>query len=338
MAEALRFLVPSKGRIGEQTLNFLNECGLRVARPNSRAYQATLPAIPNVTVLFQRAWQMVEQIRNGDADAGITGFDILSEMRQEGDNLVVVAKDLGYSQGRLAIAVPEEWIDVRTLTDLAEVALEFRERGRVLRIATTFPALTRQFLFQQGITYFQVVQAEGGLEAAPTLGYADIIVDLVSTGATLKDNRLKMIEYGVILRTQACLIGNRERLRASGDKRRSLQKILEFVEASQHAAPYSTLTANMQGESAEEIVTTLAAYPEVGGLLGPTVARVFPRDEQEGSYFAVTVQVKSQDLLSAVATFRRAGCLSVSVTAPRYIFARECSLYRQLLKTLKLEE
>ncbi len=338
MAEALRLLVPSKGRIGEQSLEFFAKCGLAVARPNSRAYEATLPAVPNATILFQRAWQMVEQIRNGDADAGITGYDIFSEMRQEGDDLVIVAPDLGYSQGQLAIAVPEEWIDVRTLTDLAEVALEFRERGRVLRIATTFPALTRQFLFQQGITYFQVVQAEGGLEAAPTLGYADIIVDLVSTGATLKDNRLKMIEHGVILRTQACLIGNRERLRASHDKRQALRQILEFVEASQSAAPYSTLTANMQADSAEEIAGTLAAFPEVGGLLGPTVARVFANDEQHGSCFAVTVQVKTDDVLAAVVSLRRAGCTSVSVTAPRYIFGRECALYEGLLQTLKLQE
>ncbi len=338
MADALRLLVPSKGRIGEQTLEFFAKCGLDVARPNSRAYEATLPTVPNATILFQRAWQMVEQVRNGDADAGITGYDIFSEMRQEGDDLIVVAEDLGYSRGQLAIAVPEEWIDVRTLTDLAEVALEFRERGRVLRIATTFPTLARQFLFQQGITYFQVVQAEGGLEAAPTLGYADIIVDLVSTGATLKDNRLKMIEHGVILRTQACLIGNRERLRASDDKRQALRQILEFVEASQRAASYSTLTANMQGDSAEEIAAKLAAYPEVGGLLGPTVARVFAKDEQHGSCFAVTVQVKTTDLLAAVVSLRRAGCTSVSVTAPRYIFDRECTLYEGLLKTLKLQE
>ncbi|MDE2815637.1 MAG: ATP phosphoribosyltransferase [Chloroflexota bacterium] len=338
MAETLRLLVPSKGRIGEQTLEFFAKCGLDVVRPNSRAYEATLPTVANVAVLFQRAWQMVEQVRSGDADAGITGFDILSEMRQEGDDLVVVAADLGYSHGQLAIAVPEEWIDVRTLTDLAEVALEFRERGRVLRIATTFPTLTRQFLFQQGITYFQVVQAEGGLEAAPMLGYADIIVDLVSTGATLKDNRLKMIEHGVILRTQACLIGNRERLRASATKREALRQILEFVEASQRAAPYSTLTANMQGDSAEAIATTLAAFPEVGGLLGPTIARVFARDEQDDSWFAVTVQVKSRDLLAAVASLRQAGCVSVSVTSPHYIFARECTLYQDLLKTLKLAE
>ena len=100
MAEALRLLVPSKGRIGEQTLEFFAKCGLDVVRPNSRAYAATLPAVANVAILFQRAWQMVEQVRSGDADAGITGFDILSEMRQEGDDLVVVAADLGYSHGQ----------------------------------------------------------------------------------------------------------------------------------------------------------------------------------------------------------------------------------------------
>ncbi len=338
MAEALRLLVPSKGRIGEQTLEFLAECGLRVVRPNSRAYAADLPAVPNVTVLFQRAWQMVEQVRSGDADAGITGFDILSEMRQEGDDLIVAAESLGYSHGRLAIAVPEQWIDVRTLTDLAEVALEFRERGRVLRIATTFPALTRQFLFRQGITYFHVVQAEGGLEAAPTLGYADIIVDLVSTGATLKDNRLKMIEQGVILRTQACLIGNRERLRASAEKRQALRHVLEFVEASQRAAPYSTLTANMQGDSAAEVAAALAAYPELGGLLGPTVAQVFPRDGHDASWFAVSLQVESRHLLAAVTSLRQAGCASVSVSSPHYIFEHESSLYSRLLQTLKLQE
>ena len=93
----------------------------------------------------------------------------------------------------------------------------------------------------------------------------------------------------------------------------------------------------MQGDSSATVAAKLAAYPEVGGLLGPTIARVFARDEQGGSWFAVTVQVKSRNLLAAVASLRQAGCVSVSVTSPHYIFARECSLYRDLLRTLKLD-
>ncbi len=339
MDSPLRFLVPSKGRIGDQTLAFLEACGLPVQRPNPRQYTGTLPGVPEAIVLFQRAWQMVEQIRNGDADAGITGFDIFSELRQEGDELILVVPDLGYSKGKLALAVPEDWLDVWTLTDLAEVALEFREAGRVLRIATTFPKLTREFLFQQGITYFQIVAAEGGLEAAPTLGYADVIVDLVSTGTTLKENRLRMLENGTLLTTQACLVGNRRQLRHHAAKREALRYILEHIEASRRVQSYASVTANIRGESAAAVAARLAQFPAVSGLLGPTVAQVYPREACHSEHwFAVTVLVKAADLLAAVESLRVAGCASVSVSTPQYLFAARCELYENLLQTLGLRQ
>jgi len=341
MSDELRFLVPSRGRIGEQTLDFLAACGLEVVRPNERQYLASLPAAPGVTVLFQRARQLVEQVRNGDADVGITGLDIFSEERQDGDDLFVIVENLGYARARLAIAVPENWIDVQSLTDLAEVAIEFREAGRPLRIATTFPRLTREFLFAQGITHFHIVQAEGGVEAAPSLGYADIIVDLVSTGTTLRENHLKVVGNGVILRTQACLIGNRPRLRQSQAKRLALRRLLELIEAHLRAAQYSALTANMRGMSPETVAKKLADFPELSGLLGPTVAQVFPspRSTTEGeSWYAVTLMVKSSDLLRAVDCLRQAGCHSVSVSPPRYIFGATCTFYAEMLKTLGIKD
>ena len=216
----LRFGVPSKGRMEQPTLDFLASCGLTVARPNPRQYQATMSGQPGVTVLFQRTHDLIRQVADGSVDLAVAGYDYFLEYDPEGSDLLVVYPDLGYARAEVVVAVPEAWVDVSTLDDLADVALELREAGRSLRVATIYPNLARRFLDEHGITYFTLQVADGALEAAPGLGYADIVVDLTETGTSLRENRLKCLEDGRLLTTQACLIGNRRLLAALGGKER----------------------------------------------------------------------------------------------------------------------
>ena len=122
----------------------------------------------------------------------------MAEHRAEDDDVVVVHPELGFQRCALVLAVPEGWVDVSAVADLADVAAELRRAGRELRVATKYVNLTRQFLYDRGITYFNLVEVSGALEAAPALDTADIICDLTSSGVTLRENRLKTIAGGTV--------------------------------------------------------------------------------------------------------------------------------------------
>ena len=174
--------------------------------------------------------------------------------------------------------------------------LDFKRRGRALRVVTKFPNLTREFFHRHGVTYFTLVGAEGALEAAPAMGYGDLIVDITETGVTLRDNHLKILEGGTVLRSQACLIGNRRALAASAGKRESVRHVLELCEARLRAQGYHVLTANIQGASAEAVAAHVIAQDETAGMQGPTIARVFPKDAAPASdglaWFAVNLIIE----------------------------------------------
>src|SRR5512140_2370390 len=186
MSRPIRLSIPSKGRLVEETLEFLKACGIDIYKPNPRQYEATIPSIPGLTVLFQRPTDIVISVRNGSVDFGITGLDVLEENRGENGNILILHEALGYGKCSLALAVPESWISVETVADLRAKS---ESLGHPLKVATKFPELTSRFLAQNQIP-FSIVSAEGTLEIAPAIGYADLISDLVSSGQTLRDNRL----------------------------------------------------------------------------------------------------------------------------------------------------
>ncbi len=329
----LRLGLPSKG-MEDQTLEFMRACGLRVVRPNPRQYHATIAGLPDAVVVFQRASDIFDKVADGTLDAGITGLDVVSEHRHEGDGVLIALADLGYSRCQLLLAVPEAWVDVGGLVDLVEIASERRGRGRELRVATKYANLTQRFLYEKGINAFSLVEAQGAIEAAPSMGYADIVADIVETGTTLKDNGLKPLPGGTILRSQACLIVNRRALRASPRKLAAVRTLLEQFEARLRARGFYSITANLRADSAEAVAAALACEPATRGLLGPTVAPVFARDETEHGWFAATIMVEERDLLQAVQHIRSVGGASVSAVPVQYLYADGCRAYDELAREL----
>ncbi len=319
----LRIALPSKG-MEEDTLQFLRRCGLRVDRTNPRQYRASMIGLPEgpAEIVFQRATDIFDEVDQGTVDLGITGYDIVAEHRSEDDEVLVVHGELGYQRCALVLAVPEGWVDVASVSDLAEVAAELRAAGRELRVATKYTNLTRQFLYDRGISYFSLVEVSGALEAAPSLDTADVISDLTSSGVTLRENRLKTIAGGTIQPSQACLIGNRHALQGSQTKLEATRGLLELIEASLRSRDHVSLTANIRGRSEESVARLVNASGEVAGLRGPTVARVYPKDvaSADADWFAVTVVVAEPLLLRAVEALRRAGASEVTATQVRYVF------------------
>src|SRR5512139_1946960 len=113
----IRLSLPSKGRLAEDSLGFLERCGLRVYKPNPRQYEASLPALPDLAVLFQRPGDIVVSVRDGSVDFGITGMDVIAERRGENGELMVLHDALGFGSCGLSLAVPESWAEVNTVAD-----------------------------------------------------------------------------------------------------------------------------------------------------------------------------------------------------------------------------
>ena len=324
----MRIALPSDGELYDSTIAFMKACGLTVSRPNSRRYTGTVPTIPGVEVLFQRTADVTQKVEEGSAELGVTGLDRVFEYRNDEARAAVLIEDLEYGRCEFVMAVPDSWMDVTSLSDLADLALEFRQEGKQLRIATKYPRLLRGYLYERGINYFTLIPASGAMEAAPAAGYADLIADLTATGVTLRENQLKQLDEGTILASQACLIANPVLLSVSREALALARSIVELMEGHLRAEPYYRLTANVRAASAEEVSSTVLARPDLAGLRGPTVARVYNIEEQD--WFNVSLLIKKGQLLEAVDHLRNCGAIDVAASQLSYLFDGHSEAYENL--------
>lgn len=330
--DPLRLAIPSDGEMYEPTLSFLSECGLAVDRGSNRRYTGALRSLESVLVLFQRAADITGKVEDGTADVGIVGLDRFAESHIDDGDGFIICDDLGYSQCELVTAVPQAWVDVTEMADVADLAVEFRERGLELRVATKYPRLTQRFFYSLGINYFTIVQSSGTLEAAPLLGFADIIVDISATGTTLRENQLKTLVDGTALRSQACLIGNRKPLKLNPAKQEVLRRLIERVEGYLEGRHFFRVTANVRGASADHVARAMLERPELAGLQGPTVAQVYTPEGED--WYAITVVVPQASLQEALDHLRTIGGTDISAVQPRYVYHGESPIYQRLLKSL----
>ena len=203
--------LPSKGRLEELARSWFAERGLTVERPGgARSYLGSIAGLPDVTVRFYPASEIARELIRGGIDLGVTGRDLIHETSEGGPQAVRFAAELGFGHADVVVAVPEAWIDVTHMHDLADVASDFRSRhGRWLRVATKYVTITRQFFARAGIAEYRIVESLGATEAAPAAGVADIVVDITSTGSTLTANGLRVLDDGIMLQSQACLVASR---------------------------------------------------------------------------------------------------------------------------------
>ncbi len=314
----IRISLPSKGFLGEKSKELLTNVGFRVYSPNPRQYQATIPRFPEMEVIFQRPGDIVHSVRDGSVDFGITGRDIFLEKKDENGNILELHKRLGFSRCTLNVILPKSWDAINTLSDLEKMEAYLE---RPLKIASKFPNLTRKFFDDRGDIHFKVIRAEGALEIAPTVGYADLIVDIVSTGTTLRDNNLKILDGGELLQSQACLIANKARLQNNSTVRTIAIQLLEVLGAYLRADEKLAIFANIRGESPERIATKIFEQDVIGGLQGPTISQVITRDGDD--WYAVHLIVSKSKLHEAIHEIREVGGSGVVVSQVNYIFEEE---------------
>jgi ATP phosphoribosyltransferase len=203
----LTFGLFSKGRLKEQAEEWLADCGLDLeAEGGERGYLAEIKALPDVRVLLLSAGDIAAGLDAGELHIGVSGEDLLRERGEAVEAHVMLLRALGFGRADLVVATPASWIDVETMADLEEVAAAFVARtGRRMRVATKYLVQTRAFFASHGVVDYRIVESSGATEGAPAAGQAELIVDITTTGSTLKANGLKALKDGLMLRSQAQL-------------------------------------------------------------------------------------------------------------------------------------
>jgi len=176
--------VPSKGRLQENAEAFFARAGLKLSKAGgARDYRGTIAGLDNVEVAYLSASEIASQLSRGFAHLGVTGEDLVRETIADADRRVSLIEGLGFGYADVVVAVPQAWIDVRTMADLDDVTTGFREQHHMrMRVATKFVNLTRTFFQTHGITDYRIVESAGATEGAPATGAAELIVDITTTG------------------------------------------------------------------------------------------------------------------------------------------------------------
>ncbi|VYS49390.1 unnamed protein product [Arabidopsis thaliana] len=334
--DQIRLGLPSKGRMAADAIDLLKDCQLFVKQVNPRQYVAQIPQLPNTEVWFQRPKDIVRKLLSGDLDLGIVGLDTLSEYGQENEDLIIVHEALNFGDCHLSIAIPNYGIfeNINSLKELAQMPQWSEERP--LRLATGFTYLGPKFMKENGIKHVVFSTADGALEAAPAMGIADAILDLVSSGITLKENNLKEIEGGVVLESQAALVASRRALNERKGALNTVHEILERLEAHLKADGQFTVVANMRGNSAQEVAECVLSQPSLSGLQGPTISPVYCTQNGKVSvdYYAIVICVPKKALYDSVKQLRAAGGSGVLVSPLTYIFDEDTPRWGQLLRNL----
>jgi len=335
---AIRLALPSKGRMAEDTLNLMKDCQLSVRKLNPRQYIADISELKNVEVWFQRASDVVRKLKSGDVDMGIVGYDMLREYGEDDDDLVIVHDALGFGECHLGIGIPTYGIfeNINSLSELAAMPQWTEERP--LRVVTGYTYLGQKFLAENGFKHVQLSTADGALEAAPAMGTADAILDLVSSGTTLRENNLKEIEGGAVLSSQGVFVANKKTLLQRKEVLDVAHEMLERFEAHLTAQRQFTVVANMRGSSPEEVAERILTCTDYPGLQGPTISPVYTSKDGKVlvDYYAIVICVPKPKLYHAVRQLRKAGGSGVLVSPLTYIFDEETPRYRQLLDSLRL--
>jgi ATP phosphoribosyltransferase len=301
MSEPLTLGLPSKGRLKEQAEAWLADCGLGLEIDGGeRGYRATVTGLPGVQVQLLSAADIAAGLDAGDLHLGVTGEDLLRE-REALDDRVMLLRALDFGRADVVVAAPQSWIDVETMADVEEVAMTYLHRtGRRLRVATKYGVQTRAFFARHGVADYRIVESGGATEGAPAAGAAELIVDITTTGATLRANGLKVLSDGLILRSQAQLAAG---LRADWTAAQvvSLRRLMSAVEARGRARRMLLLAwPAEQGKAAE-------------AASAPFLARGASRR-------ANGVLAEGGDLFDLTAVLSAAGVGPVSVTRPQFAF------------------
>jgi ATP phosphoribosyltransferase len=311
--------VPAKGRLQENAEAFFARAGLALIKPRGvRDYRGTIADLPDVEVAYLSAAEIAGALAQGAIHLGVTGEDLLREMIPDADRRVVLIDGLGFGFANVVVAVPQAWIDVRSMADLDDVATAFRLRhDRKMRVATKYLNLTRGFFAAHGILDYRIVESSGATEGAPAAGSAELIVDITTTGTTLAANGLKVVEDGVILRSQANLVAARSAAWGEAE-RETARRILDRIAAQARARAYREVRTRFPGCDEALLAQARERFGVVAPFGGPTSSGM------------LTLHCPPRHVYGLASFMRERGAESIIVAEIEYVFAPDNPLYAKL--------
>jgi ATP phosphoribosyltransferase len=319
MSAPLILAVPSKGRLQQNAEGFFARAGLELVKPRgARDYRGTIKNFDGIEIAYLSAAEITAQLSQGAVHLGVTGEDLVREMIPQSDARVVLIDGLGFGFANVVVAVPQAWIDVRNMADLDDVATAFRlKHERKMRLATKYANLTRDFFAAHGVVDYRIVESSGATEGAPAAGTAEMIVDITTTGATLAANGLKVVEDGVILRSQANLVAART---AAWDtaRRDTARLLLDRIAAQKRAAAFAEVRTRFAGMNDKLLGMARQQFGVVTPFGGPTSSGM------------LTLHCPPEYAHPLASFLREHGAEAVSVGALDYVYTRDNPLYAKL--------
>ena len=319
MSAPLVLAVPAKGRLQENAEAFFARSGLNLIKPRgARDYRGAIAGLDGVEVAYLSASEITAQLAAGAMHFGVTGEDLVREMIPDADSKVVLIEGLGFGFATVVVAVPQAWIDVRTMADIDDVGTSFRHaHGRKMRVATKYINLTREFFSTHGIVDYRIVESTGATEGAPAAGTAELIVDITTTGATLAANGLKIVEDGIILRSQANLVA--ARTADWGDaERETARVILDRIAAQQRARAFREVRARFAACDAKLVDSAKQKFGVETPFGGPTSSGM------------LTLHCLPDKVYALTSYLRENGAEAVAVADLDYVFSKDNPLYGKL--------
>lgn len=271
----LRMAVPNKGRLNERAVELLVKSGLDLGEDWGRKLYVKVKN-KDIEIIFVRAQDIPSFVDSGAIDIGITGQDQIADAGADVEEIL----PLNFGHCRLSVAVPESY-PYREVKDIPDGS----------RVATSFVNVTKRFFESIGKDV-KIVQVTGAAEIMPYMNVSDFIVDLVSSGSTLKTNRL--VEIHPILYSQAVAIANRESLKARNEE---IYDIINAIRSVMNAESKKYLMADIPKSKLEDVQ---AMFP---GLAGPTVMNIAGREDM----VAIHVVIDAKDIYDAVNSLQKLG-------------------------------
>jgi ATP phosphoribosyltransferase len=311
--------VPAKGRLQENTDAFFARSGLNLVKPRgAREYRGTVAGFDGVEVAYLSAGDITAQLAQGAVHLGVTGEDLVREMIPNADERVIMLDGLGFGFANVVVAVPQAWIDVRSMADLDDVATAFRQKhNRKLRVATKYINLTRHFFAEHGIADYRIVESLGATEGAPAAGTAELIVDITTTGATLSANALKIVDDGTMLRSQANLVA--ARTANWGARELDIARLmLDRVAAQRRARAFREVRTRFSGCNDALLNEAMAKFGVEAPFGGPTSSGM------------LTLHCPPDRVPGLSNFLREKGAQAISVVALDYVFSRDNAMFEKL--------